>query len=724
MKATRITSLFLTTLASLGSLKAISPGDLSRLILRSPSPAAGSYNTLAARGSTILAATSKGEIVTSRNDGATWAPSALLTFEQNGENRTINFNASASSPNEWVVVSQDDRWARSTNLINWTTGRGAGSGSGLVYAEGLFVSSSYSGGIETSPTGETWTDATVPAGVTRLDGLAYGNGTFVAAGRQFLVTSPDGLIWTEIAVPVESPEWFENVTWLDGLFYAMGRSGLLLTSPDGQSWTKRDLGTDQGFVNGVIAEPAGKISLHNNNRLFTLNDSLTSVIESDLPTGFSKILETDAGSLVGVGSFSRLYRRGPAANDWEDLNQSLSEHFGSVAFGNDTFVILDGVRIFSSTDGTEWTLRVELDDSFFLSEIFFDGTQFYLLDDDKRAWRSEDAVTWTQTETNIESFRTLRRLNDRWVAGQNTGSITHSIDGLNWTSHPIPGASSVKDIAYGDGLYVAAAFTENVFTSPDLENWTARSVANSNVSSYVNVEFGNGRFMAFGSFEVPALSEDGITWTQLNSTSKIVSNSGTGFDPELGFYTLQPNERVMYWPADSTIDDDFTNQARYASAITPSAMASGNGVLVMVGNSGLLMSTPVSSDAYDIWVLANFGPGTSEAVSGINRDPEADGVTNLEEYARGTNPLEFTQTLPVTFQQTAFGPELTFVQRSGLNDVKATIQYSNELEFWSGFNVTRDIVDLGNGFEEITARATGYENSKEIYLRAVWQFIE
>jgi len=727
MKPIRLAHFFLAALASLTGANAISPGDLSRLVLRSPSPAAGSYRTLTVRASTVIAATSKGEIISSRNHGATWTPSALLTFQQGGIERTINFNAAAYSPNEWVVVSQDGRWARSTNLINWTTGQGGGSGSGLVYAEGLFVASSYGGSIETSPTGETWTRSTVPAGVNRLDSLAYGNGTFVSAGRQSLITSPDGLTWTEIAVPVASPEWFENVTWLDGLFYAMGREGLLLTSPDGQTWTKRDLGTDTTFKSGAIAEPSGKVSLHNNNRLFTLNDSLTAVTESSLPTGFRKIARTSDGGLAAVGSFGRLWRRSPDHGEWRDLNQTLSEGFDSVAFGNDTFVIVgysgNKGRIFSSTDGTQWTLRAELDGGF-QSEVFFDGSQFYLLDADKRAWRSEDAIEWTQTPTNLGNFRVLRRLNNRWVAGQNNGIVANSVDGLAWTTREVPGASAVVDITYGEGLYVAAGFSENIFTSPDLVTWTTRTVVNSNTDSFLNVEFGNGRFFAFKSFGIPALSEDGINWNQLDSTRKIVGHFGTGFDAELGFYTLQANERAIYWPADSTIEDEMIDGARYASSITPRAMASGNGILVMVGGSGLLMSTPLSSDAYDSWVLANFGPGTSDAVSGTSRDPEGDHVTNLEEYARGTDPLAFTPTLPTTFRQTTFGPELTFVQRSGLSDVRATIQHSSELEFWSSFSVTRDVVDLGNGHEEITARAVGYQNAQEIYLRAIWEFVE
>lgn len=725
MRISRFPHYIFTALVSLTSAQAISPGDLSRLVLRSPSPAAGTYSTLTVRGDTLIAATTKGEIISSRNHGATWAPSALLTFEQNGLDRTINFNSSAASPNEWMVLSQEGRWARSTNLINWTTGQGGGASSGLVFAEGLFVSSTFGGNVETSPTGEVWSNATVPAGVTRLDGIAYGGGTFVAAGRQSLVTSPDGLTWTDVTVPVASPEWFETVSWLDGMFYAMGREGLLLTSPDGLTWTKRNLGTNQSFRGGAIAEPPGSVSLHNNGTLFTLNETLTAVTEIDLPSGFQNMAQTEDGGLVGVGIFARLYRKGPGNAEWEDMNETLADGFDSVAFGNDTFVIIstDG-RIFSSTDGTEWVLRAEHSEVGFRSEVFFDGTQFYLLDDDERAWRSADAITWTQTQTDIGSLRTLRRLNNLWVVGLNDGSVAHSVDGLTWTAHDVPGASSIQDVAYGEGVYVAVAFSENLYTSPDLVTWTTRSIANSDADNFSNVEFGNGRFVAFKSFGVPALSEDGINWTQLNSTRKVVANFGTGFDSELGFYTLHPNERVMYWLADSTIDDEFIDGARYASGITPSAMASGNGVLVMVGGSGLLMSTPVSSDAYDAWVLVKFGPGTSDAVSGINRDPEGDGVSNLEEYARGTNPLDITEMIPVTFRQTAFGPELTYVQRSGLNDVNATIQYSTDLEFWSSFNVTREIVDLEDGTEEVTARAVGYENAKEIYLRATWEFVE
>lgn len=704
---------------------AISPGDLSRLVLRSPSPAAGSYTSLSSKGREIVAATSKGEIVSSSDDGASWTPRAIISYEQGGLDRKVNFNGAAASPSEWVLVSQDGRYARSTNLLNWESGQGGGPASELIYAEGLFVSVSFTGRIETSPHGEVWTRVTVPAEVTRLEGVTYGEGRFVAAGKDSIIYSDDGLTWTAAEVEVTLPEWLESTSWVDGTFYAVGRRGLFFTSPDGASWTRRDLGTTQGFGGDVIAYPAGEISIHTNNHLFTLNDNLTGVTEMPLVSGFSEILLTDEGSFVGVGSFARLYRAGPNEPEMVNKNESLSEGFDSVAFGNDAFVMIDPTlgRVFRSLDGTNWSLVEEQDGGGFSSDVFFDGSQFVVFDNEERIWRSENGESWTQTATNLENFRVMRRVNEEWVAGHNSGSVSQSRDGVSWTMFEVPGASGINDVAFGEGVYVVTAFAQSLYTSSDLQNWTARSVNNSTANSYWNVEYGDGRFMAFGSFDSPALSEDGITWNELTAQGKLVGSAATGFDSELGFYVLL-NERAVYWPPGSSIDDRFIDGARYGTSIRPSAMASGNSATVLVGSGGLLMSSPLSSDAYELWVLENFGPGTTDSTSGIGRDPEGDGVSNLEEYARGTDPLAATSPIPLTLVQTAFGPEISYEQRSGLNDIQAGGEWSYGLSSWSNFSISREVVALADGKERVTVRAVGFEDEKEFYLRASWRFLE
>jgi hypothetical protein len=70
--------------------------------------------------------------------------------------------------------------------VNWTA-RASGTGNqlnGVTYGNGLFVAVGRDGTILTSPDGATWTARTSGTGNSLL-GVAYGNGLFVAVGKSF-----------------------------------------------------------------------------------------------------------------------------------------------------------------------------------------------------------------------------------------------------------------------------------------------------------------------------------------------------------------------------------------------------------------------------------------------------------------------------------------------------------------------------------------------------------
>ena len=84
--------------------------------------------------------------------------------------------------------------------------------------------------------------------LTRYDGVAYGNGTFVAVGaigstRLFggspsdeIVTSADGVTWTSQA---SIGNGLSAVTFAGGSFVAVGDYRTIETSPDGVRWAGR-----------------------------------------------------------------------------------------------------------------------------------------------------------------------------------------------------------------------------------------------------------------------------------------------------------------------------------------------------------------------------------------------------------------------------------------------------------------------------------------------------
>ena len=91
-----------------------------------------------------------------------------------------------------------------------------------------------------------WTVRTL--GDNNLNGVTYGNGTFVAVGWfGAILTSRDGVDRTEQDSPTSDD--LNGVTYGNGTFVAVGDGGAILTSPDGVSWTVRTLGDNN--LNGV-----------------------------------------------------------------------------------------------------------------------------------------------------------------------------------------------------------------------------------------------------------------------------------------------------------------------------------------------------------------------------------------------------------------------------------------------------------------------------------------
>lgn len=84
-------------------------------------------------------------------------------------------------------------------------------------------------GGQTSPSpGSTWTlqtSASYP-----LNGVAYGNGTFVAVGEDgTILTSRDGRNWTRQTSGTSKD--LDGVAYGNGTFVAVGKYGTTLTSP-------------------------------------------------------------------------------------------------------------------------------------------------------------------------------------------------------------------------------------------------------------------------------------------------------------------------------------------------------------------------------------------------------------------------------------------------------------------------------------------------------------
>ena len=101
-------------------------------------------------------------------------------------------------------------------------------GARLLVALLLTLAAYNASGSSGSGVGATWT-LRVP-GINNLNGVAYGNGTFVAVGSNgTILTSRDGVSWTVRTSGTANTLY--DVTYGNGLFVAVGVYGTILTSP-------------------------------------------------------------------------------------------------------------------------------------------------------------------------------------------------------------------------------------------------------------------------------------------------------------------------------------------------------------------------------------------------------------------------------------------------------------------------------------------------------------
>jgi hypothetical protein len=112
---------------------------------------------------------------------------------------------------------------------------------GVAYGNGKFVAVGGEGAMTTSPDGITWTPGDSGTSLT-LNGVAFGQDRFVAVGEGGnIFTSPDGIDWTQrISGTIVS---LHSVAYGYAAFTAVGDDGTILVSYNGVDWSPHTSGT-------------------------------------------------------------------------------------------------------------------------------------------------------------------------------------------------------------------------------------------------------------------------------------------------------------------------------------------------------------------------------------------------------------------------------------------------------------------------------------------------
>jgi len=291
----------------------------------------------------------------------------------------------------------------------------------VIYANGQFIAVDEGGEILTSPNGFDWTVRNCGY-ACGLNGVAFGNGTYVAVGdadgyTALALTSPDGVTWTPESIDAPHDTALQSVCFGNGLFVA-GTSGSdqspgILTSPDGVNWAAQ---VPAGVVGGLGIE--GLDSVAYGNGLFVA---------------------------VGPSPTQAAVLTSPDGTNWTTVDVGISGVLNGVSFIHGAFVAV----------GLEPALQ------------------------DAAVLLSGDGSTWTNG-----SFHTVGGYCDLHsatygaglyvVAGSGTagGAIYSSPDGKTWTESDIGAAGGLLATAYANGVFVASEAT----TVPSRECFSSRAL--------------------------------------------------------------------------------------------------------------------------------------------------------------------------------------------------------------------------------------------------------
>ncbi len=250
-----------------------------------------------------------------------------------GSGRLVTVQYSFDSPDVIANVSLDGGWTWESSVIYSDNLRFVDK---LIYVNGSFWLNTQRGGgagLYISDDGLNWEMRNMGSGI--INGVAYGNDTFVAvgggAGTFNVRTSPDGENWTSHDTGTIS--YLDNVTFGNGVFvYSMMTDGDevgLHYSATGTDW-------EEAEINGLVNSPYRIQNIVFGNGVFVA----TGTYNSSLDGGPFVLVSEDGMS-------------------WDRLEEDSLHWIDKLAFGDGLFVSAtrqgQNFTIQYSEDGRNWT---------------------------------------------------------------------------------------------------------------------------------------------------------------------------------------------------------------------------------------------------------------------------------------------------------------------------------------------------------------------------------
>lgn len=235
----------------------------------------------------------------------------------------------------------------------------------------------------------------------------------------------------------------------------------------------------------------------------------------------------------------RIRQPNPPANS---LNTAIYAEGRFVAAGYHATVV-------TSATGTVWETRY-LEPEFNAQGLVYAEDLYVMIDRDGYIATSQNLDAWFLQTIGASSLKDLTYADGKFVAVGRLSRLFVSDDGQDWTPYSV--SEDFKDlegIAYGNGYWVTVARGGAIFRSTDLENWTqvfAGFEGTENMSdNWDGLVFINGNFVAYGPVErILTSSDNGETWTDVALAFESGFSSHAEFDGKL--YLSGENDAIIH----------------------------------------------------------------------------------------------------------------------------------------------------------------------------------
>jgi hypothetical protein len=455
---------------------------------------------------------------------------------------------------------------------------------GLTWGNGLFVACGYQPNTNgygppatfTSPDALLWTPHIQPPPNYPLTAIAYGGGKYVAVSEDIdgaLASSPDGVNWT--FHHLATPSQFYAVAWGGGQFVAVGTRGCLFTSLDGEAWTARSPGADVN-LRSVTRGNGRYVAAGNEGLVFTSPDGVAWTRPPPPTTNNLRSVAFGSGRFVAVGEGGGIRTNILASVDgvtWTGQGPSPGSLY-SVTHAQGMFVAVGG-SVLTSSDGLTWT-NCPSPARDRLNAVTWGGGQFVAVGRNANIITSTNGTNWSLRLYGEDTYFFLQGVaygNGRFVAAGQSSVVTISTNGALWQWQEVPsstwGFPDIEDVQFANGQFILVGANGFLATSSDGVVWTHHATGCQNTlrsilcaGGYLTAAGNNETILQSGFWGRPilrvrALGEDGFEFSvdgEVGQTYRLqASDDLRDWDDVFLFSntevrTLWTDPEVPFWP--------------------------------------------------------------------------------------------------------------------------------------------------------------------------------